>query len=63
MKVERLGSMVPGVRIPIMINGKQAKNYMCQVDKRGKVFIEINNTKLYEPNFPMGEEITIWEKF
>ncbi len=59
MKVERLGSMVPGVRIPIMINGKQVKHYQCRVDDSGRTFMEINNKKLYEHNFPMGEEITI----
>lgn len=59
MKVERLGSMIPGMRCPVHIDG-ELKYYTVQHDKdSGGDFIKINGKRLTNDNFPFGEEIEI----
>ena len=62
-KVERLGSMIPGCRLPVYVNGV-LKYYTVQHDKdKGTDYIKIEGKRLTNDNFPFGEEITIWKKW
>lgn len=59
MRVERLGSLVPGYRVPFHINGT-LKYYTCQHDKdHGTDYVKIEGKRLTNENCPFGEEIDI----
>ena len=59
MKVERLGSLIAGYRVPFLING-ELRYYTCQHDKnKGMDYINIEGKRLNNENCPFGEEIQI----
>lgn len=59
MKVERLGSMIPGTRCPLYING-ELKYYTVQHDKdKGIDFVKIDGKRLIADRLPFGEEVIV----
>lgn len=57
-KMERLSSMVNGLKCTVMLNGR-IRYFVCKEDARGKLYIQPEGKKVTEEECPMGEEIFI----